>query len=99
MKSIQEFYEEVLASDELKKAFVEAVKNQRMMDFLKENGCDASQEEVQEFLEEKTTKDEPLELSKEQLKEVAGGTFWSSSYCCTKHDTCECSNTCIRDCC
>ena len=53
MKTMEELYQEVLGSDELKGAFAQAVSEGRIEEFLKENGCEASPEEVKAFLQEK----------------------------------------------
>ena len=50
MKTMEELYQEVLGSDELKGAFARAVSEGRVEEFLKENGCEASLEEVKAFL-------------------------------------------------
>ena len=99
MKTIQELYGEVIASDEQKKAFVEAMKAGKLGDYLKAHGCEATEEEIQEFIEAKAAEDAPIELSEDELKRVAGGSFVDSVECSHKGDTCNCSNTCIRDCC
>ncbi len=99
MKTVQELYSEVIASDKLKKAFVKAMKANKLEDFLKANGCEATAEEVQEFLEAKAAADTPIELTDDQLKFVAAGTFVDSVECSHKGNTCNCSNSCIRDCC
>ena len=39
MKTLQEFYEEVKVSDELKKEFAEAVRADKITDFLKAHDC------------------------------------------------------------
>ena len=69
MKNLQELYTEIMGSDELKKAFVEAGKSGKVMDFLKANGCEATAEDIKAFLKEKA--DQPL--SEEELDSVAGG--------------------------
>lgn len=99
MKTVQELSSEIIASDELKKAFVEAMKANKLEDFLKAHGCEATAEEVQEFVEAKAAEDTPIELSDNELKAVAGGSFVDSVECSHKGNTCNCSNTCIRDCC
>ena len=71
MKTIQELYSEVLKSEELKKAFFEAVQGKTVEDFLKKNGCEASIEDVAAFLKEQQTK--TGELSDGDLTDVAGG--------------------------
>ena len=69
MKTLQELYTEIMGSDELKKAFVEAAKGGKVADFLKANGCEATAEEIKAFLQEKA--DQPL--SDEELDSAAGG--------------------------
>ena len=39
MKTLQELYDEVVASAELKKAFALAAKSGKIVEFAKENGC------------------------------------------------------------
>ena len=99
MKTIQELYSEVIVSDEQKKALVEAMKANKLEDFLKAHGCEATVEEVQEYIETKAAADSPIELSDDELKLVAGGSFVDSVECSHKGNTCNCSNSCIRDCC
>lgn len=99
MKTVQELYTEVLASDELKKTFVEAMKADKLGDFLKAHDCEATAEEVQEFVETKAAEDAPIELDDDELKAIAGGSFIDSVECSHKGNTCNCSNSCIRDCC
>ena len=69
MKTLQQFYTEIMESDEKKKAFAEAAKDGKVTDFLKAEGCEASLEEIQVFLREKAN--EPL--SDEELDNAAGG--------------------------
>lgn len=99
MKTIQELYSEIMTSDELKKGFVEAMKAGKLEDFLKEHGCEATEEEVKEFVETKAASDAPIELSDDELKHVAAGSGIHSETCYCTGKTCGCSNTCIRDCC
>ena len=98
MKTAQELYSEIIASNEQKKAFVEAMKADKIEDFLRANDCEATAEEVREYIETKAAEDTPIELSEDELKNVAGGTIVTESIVCSE-DTCNCSNTCIRDCC
>ncbi|MBR5088797.1 MAG: Nif11-like leader peptide family RiPP precursor [Ruminiclostridium sp.] len=72
MKTLQELYSEITKSDELKKQFTEAAKNNTVVDFAKSNGVETTMDEIQAFLEEKQ-KDEK-ELSPEELENAAGGT-------------------------
>ena len=74
MKTIQELYKEVIASDELKKEFMEATRDEKeakkkVGEFLKKHGCDATIEEVKAFFEEKLEG----ELDEDDLEAVAGG--------------------------
>ena len=73
MKTLQDLYKEVMASDELKAAFAQAAKDKKVADFLKANGCDATEEEFKTFLAEKAGSDKAL--SEEDLENVAGGSF------------------------
>lgn len=98
MKTIQELYSEIMANDEQKKAFVEAMKAGELGDFLKAHDCEATEGEVKEFIETKAAEDAPIELSENELEHVAGGTFATQTCGCTGN-TYECSDTCIRDCC
>ena len=99
MKTVQELYGEIIASDELKKAFVEAMKAGKLEDFLKAHDCEATAEEVQEFVETRAAEDTPIELSESELKAVAAGSGIHSETCYCTGKTCGCSGTCIRDCC
>ena len=99
MKTVQELYSETVTSDELKKAFVEAMKAGKLGDFLKAHGCEATEEEIQEFIETKAAEETPIELSEDEVKHVVGGSGIHSETCYCTGKTCGCSNTCIRDCC
>ena len=52
MKTLQELYNEIIASDELKTAFAEAAKGGKTMEFLKAQGCEATVEELAAFLKD-----------------------------------------------
>ena len=69
MKTLQELYKEIIASEELKTAFVEAAKAGKTVEFLKAQGCEATTEELAVFLKKQTSG----ELSDEELDNVAGG--------------------------
>ena len=73
MKTLQELYNEVIQSDELKKAYLEATKNKKVGDFLKSHGCEATAEEFKNFVIAQTKANADKELSVEELKNVAGG--------------------------
>jgi len=71
MKSIQELYNEIMESQELKAQFIEAAKAGKQEEFLKANGCEATLEEVKTFLEARQKEDAPLAL--DELENAAGG--------------------------
>jgi len=69
MKTLQELYSEIIASEELKAAFTEAAKSGKATEFLKAQGCEATAEELAAFLKNQSTG----EISDEELDSVAGG--------------------------
>lgn len=68
--TIEALYKKIIASDELKAAFAEAVKAQKLGDFLKAQGCEAAEAEVVDFL--KALRKGEGELA-DELNSVAGG--------------------------
>ena len=77
MKTIQELYDEIMASQELKAQFIEAGKAGKQEAFLKEHGCEATLEEVAAFLKARSEEDAPLSLN--ELENSAGGTCNSTT--------------------
>lgn len=73
MKTLQEVFEGALQDEELAKALRVAEEKGTVVDFLKENGCEASAEAIAAFLKEMQGK--LGELSDEELEDVAGGKF------------------------
>lgn len=72
MKTLEALYQEVLASDELKKALAEAAKTpDGLTQWVRGQGCDATLEQVKAFLKEKQAK--AGELSDDELTTAAGG--------------------------
>ena len=69
--TIEALYKRIIASDELKSAFVEAVKAQKLDEFLKSQGCDAAGAEIMDFL--KSLQKAEGELADDELNSVAGG--------------------------
>ena len=69
MKTLQELYNEITASDELKAAFADAAKGGKAAEFLKAQGCEATAEELAAFLKGQKSG----ELSDEELDNVGGG--------------------------
>lgn len=69
--TIEALYKRIIASDELKSAFIEAVKAQKLDEFLKSQGCDAAGAEIMDFL--KSLRKGEGELADDELNSVAGG--------------------------
>ena len=69
MKSIDELYKEVMNDEALKAEFITSYKEGTVGDFLEAHDCDATVEEVEEYV--KGQQDE--ELSLDDLGSVAGG--------------------------
>lgn len=69
--TIEALYKRIIASDELKSAFVEAVKAQKLDEFLKSQGCEATGAEIMDFL--KSLQKAEGELADDELSAVAGG--------------------------
>ena len=67
--SLQELFDKVAVNDELKKSFAEAAKDKdKLTAWLKEQGCDATLEQLGAFIREKRA-----ELSDDKLENAAGG--------------------------
>ena len=69
--TIEALYKRIIASDELKSAFAEAVKAQKLDEFLTSQGCDAAGAEIMDFL--KSLQKAEGELADDELNSVAGG--------------------------
>ncbi len=69
--TIEALYKRIIASDELKSAFAEAVKAQKLDEFLKSQGCEATGAEIMDFL--KSLRKGEGELADDELNSVAGG--------------------------
>ena len=70
MKTLEELYNEVLASEELKKEFL-SLKPENVEGFAATHGCKASFDEIKAFFEAK--KNQAGELSDDELDQIAGG--------------------------
>ncbi len=68
---LEELYTKVVADEALKKAYMDAVREGKLAEFLKANGCEATEEELQAFLDSKQKK--TGELADDELDSVAGG--------------------------
>lgn len=71
MATLEEVYQQVISDDEGRAAFVEAAKGGSVQAFLAERGCEATEQEVADFLKEVSTREG--ELSEAELEGVAGG--------------------------
>lgn len=70
MKTIEELYKEVIASEDLKKEFL-ALKPEEVEGFAEKHGCKATLDEIKNFLTEKSAA--KGELSDEEIEQVSGG--------------------------
>ena len=68
MKTLQELYKEIINNDEQKKAFMEAAKSGKALEFIKAHGCETTEEELRGFLTSRTE-----ELSDEEMDNASGG--------------------------
>ena len=71
MKTLNELYAEVTASDALKAEFLALKTPEDIVAFAKKNGCDVTLDDIKTFFEEKQKASG--ELSEEDLEQVAGG--------------------------
>ena len=70
MKTVEELYREVLASEALKKEFL-ALRPEEIEGFAAKYGCEAKLDEIRAFFE--AQKNKTGELSDDELDQVAGG--------------------------
>ena len=70
MKTIEELYNEVISSEELKKEFI-SLKPEEVEGFAEKHGCKAALDEIKAFLTEKSKGSG--ELSDSEIEQVAGG--------------------------
>ena len=71
MKTLNELYTEVIASDALKAEFLALKTPEDIVAFAKKNGCDVTLGDIKAFFEEKQKA--AGELSEAELEQVAGG--------------------------
>lgn len=80
MKTLQELYDEVIASEEIKTEFLECANTEEdVTAFLKKYDCPASVDELKAFLNEKVT-EESQKMSEEELQQIAGGQEQKTSH-------------------
>ena len=75
--TIQEAYKKIMGSEELKKKGIEALKQGKQDEFLKEQGIDLTFNEIKDYLQRKKSG----ELTKAELDMAAGG--------CNEPDPCD----------
>lgn len=77
MKTLEQLYEEIRASEDLKKELSDVLVKQdktALLAFYRANGCEASEDEVKAFLKEKLAEGNiPSELTEEELEQITGG--------------------------
>lgn len=71
MKTMEQFFNEIMANDELYENFRTSIKEDRLESFLKENGVSETEEEFEKFFENKLLGSG--ELTDEQLEAISGG--------------------------
>ena len=75
MKTLQELYTEVIASDALKAEFLALKTPEDIVAFAAKHGCEATLDDIKAFFQEKQNAEG--ELSEDDLEQVAGGkTAW-----------------------
>ena len=77
MKTIEELYNEVMASEELQKEFL-ALKPEEVEGFAEKYGCKATLDEIKAYIIERNPSSG--ELSDEELNRVAGGRITEEEY-------------------
>ena len=71
MKTIEEFYKEILADSDLKAQCAEAIRGGKLDEFLKAQSCAATADEIKAFLDSKN--EASKEVSFDELDSTAGG--------------------------
>ncbi len=69
MKTIEKLYEEIKSDSELKKEYIKAAGEKKVIDFLKAHDCDATVAELDAFISSQKNK----ELDDDELDMVSGG--------------------------
>ena len=80
MKTIQELCNEVMVSEALKEELKEASQKGKVEEFLKQHDCNATTDELMNFLEGMQGENEDLSL--DDLELVAGGNTGSETFSC-----------------
>lgn len=66
---IEEAYNKIMSSDELKNKAIDAVKNNKVENFIKEQRLDVTVDQIKDYIKRK----QKGELTKEELNMAAGG--------------------------
>lgn len=83
MKTLNELYGEVMGNEELKAAFMVAINEKKVGEFLKAHGCEVSKEEMIAFAKMRHSAN--VELSDDELDAAVGGCngpqddFWAGA--------------------
>ena len=93
VKTIDELYAEVMADEDLRKEFLEASEAEKIAEFLKAHGCEATIEEFDEFM--KNAGGKSGELDDDELDNVAAGKKCGTVYK-NKHPVVTVMNSCNR---
>lgn len=77
MKSLQQFFDEILADEKMKAEMAKIETEEELESFISSLGCNATIDEVKAFIAEQRKNN--LEVSEEELSDVAGGTSMITS--------------------
>ena len=69
MKTLEKLYEEIQADSDLKKKYVKAAEDNKVIDFLRAHDCETTEAELEAFISSKKKK----ELGDDELDMVSGG--------------------------
>ena len=75
---LEELYTKTMSDEALKKAYMDALSEEKLAEFLAANGCEATEEELRAFLDSKQNK--TGELADDELDQVAGGAKCGTLY-------------------
>ena len=89
MKKFGDFYEELKQNEALNEQFKEAFKGGKVLDFLKENDCEATIEEIKEFFAGLKEKNETGLLDDDVMAQIVGGTSYGHT-CTFSTSSCLC---------
>ena len=70
MKTLEKLYEEIQADSDLKKKYVKAAEDKKVIDFLRAHDCETTEAELEAFI---SSKKNNKELADDELDMVSGG--------------------------